>query len=355
MKIPIALMCAVLVVSVFPGTAYSDEWGATGTMNVQRYWSTYTATRLPSGKVLVTGGIVGSGVSNTCELFDPASGTWTMTGSLRKARMDHKAVLLPSGKVLVVGGLTAGHGHPVGDCELYDPATGTFSSARRCGNPLGGVALLSSGKVLVVGDGGATFQYLGASTQCSIYDPVANSWKATGSLNRPRAYVDVARLSTGKVLAASGYPFDEPAKSQNLGTRTCELFDPVTETWTMTGSFPLQPPVYGGYSLEMVPLSTGKILATWANNNSLGPRAYLYDPASGAWTATAATAVERLTVLGNGNVMGLFGNTARVYNTATASWSNGATSSVGSGKVSTLLASGKVLCSSGEHCSIYTP
>ena len=47
----------------------------------------HTATLLPNGKVLVAGGDDGSASLASAELYDPASGTWTATGSLVTGRV----------------------------------------------------------------------------------------------------------------------------------------------------------------------------------------------------------------------------------------------------------------------------
>ena len=80
----------------------SGSWSATGSLNSAR--SFHTATLLSSGKVLVGGGVSLNNQSATAELYDPASGTWTATGSLNTARTYHTATLLSNGMVLVAGG-----------------------------------------------------------------------------------------------------------------------------------------------------------------------------------------------------------------------------------------------------------
>jgi hypothetical protein len=60
-----------------------------------------TATLLFNGKVLVAGG--GSS-SNSAELYDPNTGTWSATASPNTGRSGHTATLLQNGNVVVAGG-----------------------------------------------------------------------------------------------------------------------------------------------------------------------------------------------------------------------------------------------------------
>ena len=70
------------------------------------------------GTVLVAGGT--NLVEDTAELYDPATETWSLTGSLNVMRKDHAATLLLNGMVLVSGGALA-HKSPLASAELYDP------------------------------------------------------------------------------------------------------------------------------------------------------------------------------------------------------------------------------------------
>src|SRR5215472_5129463 len=67
------------------------SWVPTGNLGTARAY--HTATLLPNGKVLVTGGIGSNGLSSQAELYDPATETWVATGSLGIARYAHTATL----------------------------------------------------------------------------------------------------------------------------------------------------------------------------------------------------------------------------------------------------------------------
>ena len=73
---------------VQPCAGGSGSFSNTGSLVGARFL--HTATPLSNGKVLVAGG---QGISNeplaSAELYDPASGTWTATGSLTAVRSSH--------------------------------------------------------------------------------------------------------------------------------------------------------------------------------------------------------------------------------------------------------------------------
>jgi hypothetical protein len=111
--------------------------------------------------VLVTGGddVNGNGLA-TAELFGPASGSFTLTGSIGIGRARHTATLLKDGTVLVTGG-DAAIGPVLATAELFDPTTGTFAQTGSMATRryLHTATLLNNGMVLVTGgsDGFNTF------------------------------------------------------------------------------------------------------------------------------------------------------------------------------------------------------
>ncbi|QSQ23238.1 kelch-like protein [Pyxidicoccus parkwayensis] len=97
----------------------TNTWTLVGSMATPR--EGLTATALPNGKVLVTGGRpspTSSATLATAELYDPVTRTWSSAGSMAAPRKGHKATLLPNGRVLIIGGLS---GSPGPSAELYIP------------------------------------------------------------------------------------------------------------------------------------------------------------------------------------------------------------------------------------------
>ncbi|MCI0607991.1 MAG: hypothetical protein L0Z71_02880, partial [Anaerolineae bacterium] len=89
---------------------------ATGNMSIAR--AGHAAALLNDGRVLVAGGLGGSGSLSSAEVYDPATGTWSATASMINARDRFPATRLADGRVLVVGG-----GYDLsGSCcaELFD-------------------------------------------------------------------------------------------------------------------------------------------------------------------------------------------------------------------------------------------
>jgi hypothetical protein len=130
-----------------------------------RYASVFhTATLLSNGKVLFTGGYPGNeGQGNPTtltlsEFFDPVSGTWEIVGNLNQARDGHTATLLPDGEILITGGFNWNVRRFADGAELYDTATGTSRTAANFASARYGhtATLLPDGAVLVAGGNGPT-------------------------------------------------------------------------------------------------------------------------------------------------------------------------------------------------------
>jgi hypothetical protein len=108
----------------------------------------HTATLLPNGKVLVAGGSHdGNSEFASAELYDPASGTWSATGSLVFARELHTATLLLNGKVLIAAGL--GNSGALSTAELY--YTAQLNTAQPLLNISSRARVLTQDEVLIGG------------------------------------------------------------------------------------------------------------------------------------------------------------------------------------------------------------
>ena len=212
--------------------------------------------------------------------------TWIATADLPTVREKHTATLLTSpsqpGNVLVAGGASAGV--PLATSYVYDVPANTWSAnIPMVVDRFDHVAVgLNDDRVLVAGGDTGTIV-----ATCEIFTPVAlapgGSWAATGSMALARKEFSAIKLASGRVLVMGGLI------GVNVVTEKCELFDPVTETFSSAGSM--------GYARakHAAVLLPGDKVFVWGGYGNLPtttsatPDAYLnmaeiYDGATGRWS-----------------------------------------------------------------------
>lgn len=160
---------------------------------------------LPDGQVLATGGTRvgnngGADAVYAAEIWNPATGTWTLGASAAQVRVYHSAtLLLPNGTVLSTGGGAPG---PVNNlnAEVYYPPY-LFRS-------VGGVAQLAPRPVMT-GISALAFAH-GAAMQIEMADaaPVARlvlvaNGSVTHSFNSGQRFMELAFTQTGDRLSAT--------------------------------------------------------------------------------------------------------------------------------------------------------
>jgi N-acetylneuraminic acid mutarotase len=363
-----ALLVCLLASATTVQAQQPGVWSATGSLGTGRI--SHTATLLANGKVLVVGGrreVVGSRTyvtTGTADLYDPATGLWSATGSLNTPRSDHIAVRLNNGKVLVAGGAGEWTSTPylrtvLTSAEIYDPDTGTWSASGNLNLPRRDhlATLLTDGRVLVTGGSDiGSLNFGGALNTAELYDPATGAWKPTGTMNSPRILHTATLLPGGGVLVVGGI------KTAGGFSQSAELYDPATGSWTATDDL-ITPRVFHTATL----LHNGKVLVTGGVRDEFDPeqggdgvdKAELYDPATGQWSPTGSLTAPRVlhtaTLLPNGKVLAAGGdsehyhvNSAELYDPVTASWSvTGSLNTARCCHTATLLANGKVLAYGG--------
>ena len=289
----------------FTGPVLSSKWVITGSLNVGR--QLHTSTVLQNGQVLIAGGLSNenTSVESTVELYDAAGATATFTGSMATARAGHTATLLLNGDVLIAGGEDI-DGNSLSSAEIYNPSTATFSStgSLNIGRKFHMATLLASGKVLVAGGDGTGLTPL---TSAELYDPAAGAFTKVGDMNVARDFFVSGLFTTGplngEVIVAGGSLF--------APTDAAELFDPVANTFSFTGSMSI-----ARRSPLGAILSNGTLLV--AGGDTGGLTAETYDPTTGAFTLTGAPISNHrfgtATVMADGTVALVGG---QLYNTIT--------------------------------------
>jgi hypothetical protein len=277
-----------LVVGGFggPGLMYTAEiydpatttFSTTGSLITPR--ASPAAAPLPDGRVLVLGG-AGPGDANhgtlplaSAEIYDPATGVWSVTGSMSVARRVPVALSLPDGRVLVIGGDTNAL-----TCEIFDPATETFSTtgSLTVGRASFAASVLQDGRVLVVGGVAPVF----GTNLAEVWDPLTGLWSAVGPMAQPRVDASATTLQNGTVLVTGG----QTGYSTNIFIAAAELFDPATGTFTDTGSLNQ---ARSEHVAARLPDGRVVIAGGTAADQYASDGVEIYDAALGTWSVVGA-------------------------------------------------------------------
>jgi hypothetical protein len=262
----------------------------------------------------------------TAEIFDPSSGTWSPTGPMVYARSEADAVTMADGRVLVFGSTAPGNGIEVDGnaqrtAEIFDPATGKFTltgplppidraglqaQGKKGANPVPeGESTWTTGHPVALRDGGAviiglsdSWKHEGDVSRSVRYDPSTNAWSEIGqtwvSVGEPTPNVlyikgvpDLsgsasASLPDGRVLIAGGSgPTVETKQADgtpfydNESTDAVQYYDPAANAWTAGPNLPQ--PQAGGRALT---LADGSVLVYAGTVCTLDPDNYECVPAT---------------------------------------------------------------------------
>lgn len=277
----------------------TQTWATTGSMNAGRLGG--QAVVLPNGRVLVAGGVnvVGGYLNHSIipEIYDPQTGVWTPCSPLG-SRLEFTMTLLNNGKILVAGGKQNEQLTLTNTAKLYDPATDTWTDTGSLTVARNNhtAQLLPNGKVLVISGAG--------TTTCEIYDPTTGLWSTTGSIPAARQSAQANILLNGKVMLIN--------TETTGSTFATDVYDPRTGAWTAGATFtvpgsPSRMVLINSATL----LATGKLLVSGLSTedaSTFTTHAYLYDEGRGALeaaqpvitTATLNPDTRKLTLTGTG-------------------------------------------------------
>jgi hypothetical protein len=266
-----------------------------------------------SGKVAVFGGA--DPPTATAEVIDlnAATPAWKFTSSMHFPRRQHNAVVLPDGKVFIVGGSSAGgfdtSTSPVLPTEMWDPATGQFTVMASIAVYRGyhsTALLLPDGRVLSAGGnvGGPNAQlfsppYLFAGARPGIASaPASAGYGQTVFVGTP----DAASISSVTLVREASV-----THTNNMSRGFSRLSFTKTSTGlnvTMPGNANLAPP---GYYMLFILNSAG--VPSVASIIQISSSAAAVGTVTGKVTNTSGAPVlgASVTLGGNGAVTGADG------------------------------------------------
>jgi len=254
-------------------------WEIIDSMDVPR-WN-FSTSVFSNYNILATGSD-GPIPSNSAEIYNLDSYTWAITASMLQGRVFHHLVTLNNGEVIAIGGFL------LKSCELLNPVSNSWrytDSLETLKYFWDTATLLKDGRILVVGG----YYFDQPSLQnihfkiCEIFDPISETWSFADSLTDGRSAHTATLLQDGKVIVTGG---------QNIGDlSSCEIYDPVTNQWSSAGNL-----LHARSFHSAVLLSDGRVLVSGGvtPDSTLGTRyCEIYDPVTNSWSEAGEMIIPR--------------------------------------------------------------
>ena len=232
----------------------TGSWLSFGAMTDAR--SGAASALLQDGRILITGGDNGSGPLASTEVLD-TTGAFVAAPPMNNPRSKHIAVVLQDGRVLVAGGLTTG-GSATNSAEIFDPASNSWTSVslgmgEARSDPT--AAVFQDGRVVIAGgQNGAT-----VSSTIEIFDPSAGTFAFAGLMSSPRSQFAMTVLQDGRVLIVGGNNGTAPAAST-------DVFDPAAGAVSAGPSLSV-----ARFGHSATTLLNGQVVVIGGNNGNADP------------------------------------------------------------------------------------
>lgn len=279
---------------------------------------------------------------------------WFRIGDLLSSRTSEGVQVLSDGKVLITAGSNSSTTVALTSTEVFNPETLSWSSAGDLNFGriwFGNLVRLQNEKVLIAG--GTGINGFSDTRTSELFDPSTNSWSYTGNLITARRGASLTMLADGRVLISGG-SLGLPDSDRFL--YSAEIYNPETGTWISTGNLKIAREGHKSVRLfdDRVLIIGGE--GPWMVNQKI---AEIYRPNTGDWVTTGSISIGRnsatLTLLQDGRVMyagGAGGSTiyatTEIYEPATGMWSLAAPmNQARAGHSAILLPDGKVLVIGG--------
>jgi hypothetical protein len=266
-------------------------------VDCQTCWIPTSSTGAPSArsmhsqiwtgnKMIVWGGEIYGGTTDTGAIYHPSTNTWTPMSSTNapSARFDHSTVWTgaPSNKMIVWGGFSA---IPFSnDGGMYHSGSNSWTATSLTGVPSGRAyhTAVWTGSEMIVW-GGAVYGSSQGTGDGGRFNPSTNTWTSMSSIGAPSPRKLHSAVWTGSQMIVWG------GMNGNNNFNDGSLYNPITDSWT-----PMSSTNAPSARFRQNALWTGSKMIIWGGENNISGElndGALYDPVTNSWTPMSMVGV----------------------------------------------------------------